>query len=100
MFLVLLQNTPYSFEVSQTNMIFTAERYYVDFKMTNNYFPVWNAGCICSPVGVVIFQPHRSFTKLLIQWNLSKVDTYGIEVFVRFREVSALESFELKSSQI
>ena len=35
-----------------------------------------------------------------LQWNLSKADTYGTEVFVRFREVSALESFELKSSQI
>ena len=35
-----------------------------------------------------------------IQWNLSKADTYGTEVFVRFREVSALERFELKSSQI
>ena len=35
-----------------------------------------------------------------IQWNLSKVDTYGTEVFVRFKEVSALERFELKSSQI
>ena len=34
------------------------------------------------------------------QWNLSKVDTHGIEVFVLFREVSALERFELKSSQI
>ena len=35
-----------------------------------------------------------------IQWNLSKADTYGTEVFVHFREVSALERFELKSSQI
>ena len=35
-----------------------------------------------------------------IQWNLSKADTYGTEDFVRFREVSALESFELKSFQI
>ena len=35
-----------------------------------------------------------------IQWNLSKADTYGTEVFVRFREVSTLERFELKSSQI
>ena len=34
------------------------------------------------------------------QWNLSKADTYGTEVFVRFREVSAFERFELKSSQI
>ena len=34
------------------------------------------------------------------QWNLSKVDTHGIEVFVLFREVSALERFELKSFQI
>ena len=31
-----------------------------------------------------------------IQWNLSKVDTYGTEVFVRFTEVSALERFDLK----
>ena len=29
-----------------------------------------------------------------------KGDTYGTEVFVRFREVFALERFELKSSQI
>ena len=35
-----------------------------------------------------------------IQWNLSKADTYGTEVFVCFRELSALERFELKSSQI
>ena len=38
--------------------------------------------------------------KQILQWNLSKADTYGTEVFVRFREVSALERFELKSSQI
>ena len=38
--------------------------------------------------------------KTFIQWNLSKADTYGTEVFVRLREVSALERFELKSSQI
>ena len=37
---------------------------------------------------------------LVVQWNLSKADTYGTEVFVRFREVSALQRFELKSSQI
>ena len=36
----------------------------------------------------------------LLQWNLSKADTYGTEVFVRFREVSALERIELESSQI
>ena len=35
-----------------------------------------------------------------LQWNLSKADTYGTEIFVRFREVSALERFELQSSQI
>ena len=35
-----------------------------------------------------------------IQWNHSKADTYRTEVFVCFREVSALERFELKSSQI
>ena len=35
-----------------------------------------------------------------LQWNLSKADTYGTEVFVDLREVSALEMFELKSSQI
>ena len=35
-----------------------------------------------------------------IQWNLSKADTYGTEVSVHFREVSALERFELKSFQI
>ena len=37
---------------------------------------------------------------ICIQWNLSKADTYGAEVFVCFIEVSALERFELKSSQI
>ena len=48
-------------------------------------------------------QNPREYTKILanlIQWNLSKVDTYGTEVFVHFREFSALEGFELKSSQI
>ena len=40
------------------------------------------------------------FEANLLQWNLSKEDTYGTEVFVRFREVSTLERFELKSSQI
>ena len=35
-----------------------------------------------------------------VEWTLSKADTYGTEVFVYFREVSALEKFELKSSQI
>ena len=39
-------------------------------------------------------------TKIKVQWNLPKADTYGTEVFVRFKEVSALERFELKSSQI
>ena len=34
------------------------------------------------------------------QWNLSNADTYGAEVFVRLREVPALERSELKSSQI
>ena len=28
-----------------------------------------------------------NFTLKLIQWNLSKADTYGADVFVRFREV-------------
>ena len=36
----------------------------------------------------------------LLQWNLSKAYTYGTKVFVHFRGVSALERFELKSSQI
>ena len=35
-----------------------------------------------------------------IQWNLSKADTYGTKDFVRFREVSTLERFQLKSFQI
>ena len=35
-----------------------------------------------------------------LQWNLSKEDTYGTKVFARSREMSALERFELKSSQI
>ena len=34
------------------------------------------------------------------QWNLFKADTYRTEVFIHFREVSALERFEPKSSQI
>ena len=34
------------------------------------------------------------------QWNLSKADTHGIEIFVHFIEVSTLERFKLKSSQI
>ena len=34
------------------------------------------------------------------QWNFSKADTYGTDVFVCFREVSTLERFKLKSSQI
>ena len=37
---------------------------------------------------------------LKVQWNLSKVNIYGTEVLVRFRGMSALERFELKSSQI
>ena len=40
------------------------------------------------------------YTTREIQWTLSKADTYGTEVFVRFREVSALERFELKSLQM
>ena len=39
-------------------------------------------------------------THIHLQWSLSKADTYGTGVFVRFREVSALERFEMKSSQI
>ena len=35
-----------------------------------------------------------------LQWSLSKADTYRTELFVRFREVSAFERFELKISQI
>ena len=35
-----------------------------------------------------------------LQWNFTKADTYGREDFVRFREVSALDKFELKSFQI
>ena len=34
-----------------------------------------------------------------LQWNLSKADTYGTDAFVRFREVSALGRFKLKSSK-
>ena len=34
----------------------------------------------------------------VIQWNLSKVDTYGTEVFVCIKEVSVLETFELEIS--
>ena len=47
------------------------------------------------------FREQINYMKFMkIQWNLSKVNTYGTEVFVRFREVSALERFELKSYQI
>ena len=35
-----------------------------------------------------------------LQLKLSKAGTYETEVFVRFREVSTLERFELKSFQI
>ena len=45
-------------------------------------------------------EPLESSPKWELQWNLSKADTYGTKVFVRFGEVSALERFELKSSQI
>ena len=34
-----------------------------------------------------------------LQSNLSRADTYGTDTFVHFREASALERFELKSSQ-
>ena len=27
----------------------------------------------------------------LVQWNLSKADTFGTDIFVRFRQVSALD---------
>ena len=37
---------------------------------------------------------------LELQRNLSKADSYGTEVFVSFREVSALDRFELKSSKV
>ena len=33
-----------------------------------------------------------------IQWNLPKADTCGTTTFVRFREVSALERFDLNFS--
>ena len=48
----------------------------------------------------MVYQDLQSwkFLKIQIQSNLSKADTYGTEVFVGFREVSALERFELKSS--
>ena len=52
------------------------------------------------PSGFVPGIPVLGIQRLLLQWNLSKADTYGIEVFVRLRKVSALERFELKSSQI
>ena len=42
----------------------------------------------------------QGFEKLSVQENLSKADTYVTEVFVRFRKVSTLDRFELKSSQI
>ena len=30
-----------------------------------------------------------------IQWNLSKADTFGTNIFVRFRQVSALDRLNL-----
>ena len=36
----------------------------------------------------------------LVEEYTVEADTYGTGVFVNFREVSALERFELKSSQI
>ena len=45
------------------------------------------------------YQFDNKKNNLRIQWDLSKADTYGTEIFVRFREVSALERFELKSSK-
>ena len=38
--------------------------------------------------------------KRLRKYSGTSLNTYGTDVFVRFREVSALERFELKSSQI
>ena len=35
-----------------------------------------------------------------IQWDHSKAETYGTEIFVYFRQVSILEWFEMKRSQI
>ena len=55
----------------------------------------------CSYLVTIPLIPSIGISKQnLLQSNLSKVDTYGTEVFVRFREVSALERFELESSQI
>ena len=54
-----------------------------------------------SNISVSLSSSHFQSIKLMkLQWNLSKADTYGTEVFIRFREVSALERFELKSSHI
>ena len=49
---------------------------------------------------LICFKYASLYNLIKLQWNLSKADTYGTEVFVHFREVSALERFELKSSQI
>ena len=31
----------------------------------------------------------------VLQWNLSKADTLGTKIFVRFRQVSALDRLDL-----
>ena len=51
-------------------------------------------------IGTLELPPQSLSPTFRLQWNLSKADTYGTEVFVRFTEVSALERFELKNSQI
>ena len=55
-----------------------------------------------SGLPVLVPKKNKSLLRinLNLQWNLFKADTYGTEVFDRFREVSALERFELKISQI
>ena len=55
-----------------------------------------------SGIAVLVSKRDKSLIRinLNLQWNLSKAVTYRTEVFVRFRKVSTLERFELKSSQI
>ena len=80
-------------------------------KVSLSYFnptPYYHPYALCSTS--FSLTNHKTMIKIIInsalkktfvvQWNLSKADTYEAEVFVHFRELSALERFELKSSQI
>ena len=55
---------------------------------------------LCSNIEVALVNDNSQSSDSELQWNLSKAETYETEVFVHFKEVSALERFELKSSHI